>query len=134
MRTREIHAGSGEGRHITSHRQLVRLPGGGMIIDTPGLREAQLWEGEEALADVFDDVQQLAARCRFNDCRHESEPGCAVKEAMADGTLDAKRFASYRKLQRELRSIAARSDARLRIEERKKWRNISRAARIRARP
>ena len=134
MRTREIHGSSGEGRHMTSHRQLVQLPQGGMIIDTPGLREAQLWEGEDALAAVFDDIEELTRRCRFSDCAHRTEPGCAIKAALADGILDAGRFESYRKLQRELRSIAVRNDARLRIEERRKWRNISRAVRDRTRP
>jgi ribosome biogenesis GTPase len=134
MRTREIHGSSGEGRHMTSHRQLVQLPQGGMIIDTPGLREAQLWEGEDALAAVFDDIEELARRCRFNDCGHQTEPGCAIKAALAVGTLDAGRFESYRKLQRELKSIAVRNDVRLQIEERRKWKNISRAVRTRTRP
>jgi ribosome biogenesis GTPase len=133
MRTRTIHA-SGEGRHMTSHRQLVQLPQGGMIIDTPGLREAQLWEGDEALGEVFEDIELLALRCRFTDCGHESEPGCAVKVALDDGTLEAARFASYIKLQRELRFVAAKSDVRLRIEERRKWRQITMAARQRVRP
>jgi ribosome biogenesis GTPase len=133
MRTREIHR-SGEGRHMTSHRQLVQLPGGGMIIDAPGLREAQLWEGEDALGSVFDDIEQLALRCRFSDCAHLSEPGCAIKAALADGSLDRGRFDSYRKLQRELRAIAKKSDARLRIEDRKKWKQIAMAARSRTRP
>jgi ribosome biogenesis GTPase len=133
MRTREVHGSSGEGRHMTSHRQLVQLPDGGMIIDTPGLREAQLWEGEDALAAVFHDIEELALRCRFNDCGHRSEPGCAIKAALADGTLDARRFESYRKLQRELRAIAARSDARIRLEERRKWKQITIANRARDR-
>jgi ribosome biogenesis GTPase / thiamine phosphate phosphatase len=133
MRTRTIHA-SGEGRHMTSHRQLVQLPQGGMIIDTPGLREAQLWEGDEALGEVFEDIEQLGLRCRFTDCGHESEPGCAVKIALDNGTLDAARFASYIKLQRELRFVAAKSDVRLRIEERRKWKQITMAARVRTRP
>ena len=133
MRTRTIHA-SGEGRHMTSHRQLVLLPQGGMIIDTPGLREAQLWEGEEALGGVFDDIEELALRCRFTDCAHSSEPGCAVKGALADGSLDAGRFQSYRKLQRELRAVAAKTDARIRAEERRKWKQISVAAKVRTRP
>jgi ribosome biogenesis GTPase len=131
MRTREIHGASGEGRHMTSHRQLVQLPEGGMIIDTPGLREAQLWEGEDALAAVFDDIEELAHRCRFNDCAHRSEPGCAIKAALADGSLDAGRFDSYRKLQRELRAVAARSDERLRADERRKWKQITIANRAR---
>jgi ribosome biogenesis GTPase len=133
MRTRDIHR-SGEGRHMTSHRELVQLPGGGMIIDTPGLREAQLWEGEDALSNVFEDIEQLALRCRFSDCAHQSEPGCAIKAALADGGLDRGRFDSYRKLQRELRAIAKKSDARLRIEDRKKWKQIAMAARSRIRP
>lgn len=134
MRTREVHGASGEGRHMTSHRQLVSLPCGGAIIDTPGLREAQLWEGEDALGEVFEDIEKLALECRFNDCAHQTEPGCAIKAALAGGTLDAGRFASYRKLQREVRAIALRSDARLRIEDRKKWKRLITDARPRARP
>jgi ribosome biogenesis GTPase / thiamine phosphate phosphatase len=133
MRTRQIHH-TGEGRHMTSHRQLVQLPGGGMIIDTPGLREAQLWEGEEGLTNLFEDIEELALSCKFTDCGHNSEPGCAIKAALADGTLDLARYNSYRKLQRELRAIAAKSDARIRIEERRKWKQISMAAKVRTRP
>jgi ribosome biogenesis GTPase len=133
MRTRTTHR-SGEGRHMTSHRQLVQLPQGGMIIDTPGLREAQLWQGEEALGNTFEDIDQLALLCRFADCAHFTEPGCAVKSALADGSLDATRFRSYRKLQRELRAAAAKTDARIRIEERKKWKQITIASKARIRP
>jgi ribosome biogenesis GTPase len=129
MRTREIHSSSGEGRHMTSHRQLVQLPGGGMIIDTPGLREAQLWQGEDALSNIFEDIEDLSLRCRFSDCVHQTEPGCAVKAAIADGSLDPDRLQSYRKLQRELRAAAAKTDARLRNEIRKKWKQISMANR-----
>ena len=127
LRTREIHR-SGEGRHMTSHRQLVHVPGGGSIIDTPGLREAQLWRGEEALAGVFEDIEELASRCRFADCTHDTEPGCAIKTALQSGALDQGRMQSYRKLQRELRAVAAKSDARLRSEDRKKWKQIAMAA------
>jgi ribosome biogenesis GTPase len=132
MRTRLIHR-SGEGRHMTSHRQLVQLPQGGMIIDTPGLREAQLWEGDEALVNVFEDIEELALTCRFTDCAHAAEPGCAIKAALEAGTLDEERFRSYRKLQRELRAVAAKTDARIRIEERKKWKQITVANRVRVR-
>jgi len=132
MRTRAIHR-SGEGRHVTSHRQLVQLPGGGMIIDTPGLREAQLWEGEVGLGSLFEDIEELALQCRFPDCDHVSEPGCAVKAALDTGSLDPGRFQSYRKLQRELRAIAARSDARLRQDERRKWKQIAVANKVRER-
>jgi ribosome biogenesis GTPase len=133
MRTRLIHR-SGEGRHMTSHRQLVQLPGGGMIIDTPGLREAQLWEGEDGLGNLFEDIEELALRCRFTDCAHRTEPGCAIKIALGDGSLDAARLESYRKLQRELRAIAAKSDARIRAEERRKWKQIAIHAKVRSRP
>jgi len=132
MRTRDVHR-SGEGRHMTSHRQLVQLASGGMIIDTPGLREAQLWDGEQALDEVFTDIEQLALDCRFPDCGHQSEPGCAVKLALSAGTLEAGRLQSYRKLQRELRSFAARSDARLRADERRKWKQIAIANRAKER-
>ncbi len=132
MRTRLIHR-SGEGRHMTSHRQLVQLPQGGMIIDTPGLREAQLWEGEEALVNVFEDIEELALTCRFTDCAHATEPGCAIKAALQAGSLDEARFRSYRKLQRELRAVAAKTDARIALEERKKWKQISVANKVRVR-
>ncbi len=124
MKTRTVHR-SGEGRHMTSHRELIQLPEGGMIIDTPGLREAQLWRGEEALENLFEDVERVGRDCRFNDCEHRSEPGCAIKAAIERGELDAARLESYRKLQRELRAVAARSDARVRSEERRKWKQIS---------
>jgi ribosome biogenesis GTPase len=133
MRTREVHR-SGEGRHMTSHRQLVQLPSGGMIVDTPGLREAQPWEGDDGLAGVFDDIEALALRCRFSDCSHVTEPGCAIKAALAGGSLDQGRFQSYRKLQRELRAVAAKTDARIRSEDRKKWKLISKANRSGVRP
>jgi ribosome biogenesis GTPase len=124
MKTRDVHK-TGEGRHMTSHRELIVLPDGGMIIDTPGLREAQLWTGEDALESLFEDIEQLALRCRFSDCEHVSEPGCEIKAALERGEIDAARLESYRKLQRELRAIAARSDARLRADERRKWKQIA---------
>ena len=118
---------SGQGRHTTSHRQLLKVPGGGLVIDTPGLREIQLWAGAEALAEVFLDIEELALRCRFTDCRHETEPDCAVVAALEGGTLDASRFRSYRKLQRELRAIEVKADVRLQIEERRKWKLINKS-------
>jgi ribosome biogenesis GTPase len=130
MKTKAVFR-TGEGRHMTSHRELIQLPDGGMIIDTPGLREAQLWEGDEALGSVFEDIETIALACRFSDCAHQTEPGCAVNGALRDGTLDERRLESYRKLQRELRAVAARSDARLRIEDRRKWKQISMANRAR---
>ena len=127
MATRETRADDDEGRHTTTHRELIELPGGGMVIDTPGIRELQLWAGDGAsdgLDEAFADVEQLAAQCRFNDCAHRTEPGCAVRAALSDGTLAPERFASWQKLQRELASIARRTDARLRKEEKKRWGRI----------
>jgi ribosome biogenesis GTPase len=132
MKTRSVHR-SGEGRHMTTHRELFELPGGGLMIDTPGLREAQLWEGEDALGNLFEDIELIALECRFADCEHRSEPGCAIKEAIAGGSLDEARLDSYRKLQRELRAVAMRSDARLRADERRKWKQISAANKVRNR-
>lgn len=126
LRTKTVHR-SGQGRHTTSHRQLLKLPGGGLIIDTPGLREIQLWAGDEALGQVFSDIEALAHHCRFSDCRHQDEPDCAVTAAILEGRLDPRRLGSYRKLQRELRAVAVRADARLRLEERRKWKVIHRS-------
>jgi ribosome biogenesis GTPase len=128
LRTGDLRA-DGRGRHTTTHRELVPLPGGAILLDTPGMRELQLWAGEESLDDAFADVAELAARCRFSDCSHEREPGCAIRAALADGSLQRERFESHRKLQRELRALAIRKDARLRAEERKRWRRLERARR-----
>ncbi len=113
-------AEDGTGRHTTTARQLLRLPGGALLVDTPGLREVQLWEADDGIQEAFADVDELAAGCRFNDCAHTREPGCAVKEAIEDGRLPLERLQSYRVLQRELARLARKQDARLRSEERKK--------------
>jgi ribosome biogenesis GTPase len=117
----------GRGRHTTRHRQLLVLPDGSILIDTPGLRELQVWEGDVDAA--FADIAELAAACRFNDCAHSSEPGCAVQEALASGALDEERWASYLKLQRELRSIEARSNHRIHRELKSRWRARTREVR-----
>ena len=119
----------GKGRHTTTNRQLLLLPGGGLFLDTPGMRELRLWESEEGLAAAFDDVAAMAAQCRFTDCAHASEPGCAVRAALADGTLDRERFDSWRKLQGELAHLAIKQDARLRAEARKERRRFARGTR-----
>jgi ribosome biogenesis GTPase len=124
----------GKGRHTTSRRQLLLLPTGGLIIDTPGLRELQLWAAEETLDRTFDDIAELASRCRFRDCRHDGEPGCAVVTAIQGGQLGPERFANFRKLQRELRTLEVRANARLQRDERRRWRTRQREARARARP
>ena len=111
MRTSEVRAGDGRGRHTTTHRRLVRLPGGALLVDGPGLREVGLWgEDDSALDDAFTDVAALARACRFRDCRHRGEPGCAVAAAVEDGTLDAARVESYRGLERELAWLERRAD------------------------
>ena len=119
----------GRGRHTTSHRELVPLPTGALLLDTPGMRELQLWADGEALDTAFEDVAALATDCRFSDCAHEREPGCAVQAALADGSLPPERLASYRKLERELRALAVRKDARLRAEARKDMRRFARSVR-----
>ena len=119
----------GKGRHTTTSRQLVQLPGGALLLDTPGMREVALWAGEDGIDAAFADIDELAGRCRFHDCDHASEPGCAVTAAVADGLLDPDRLRSWRKLQRELAHLARRQDARLRSEERRKWTRIARERR-----
>ena len=133
QRTSELRA-DGRGRHTTTHRELVPMPGGGLLLDTPGMRELQLWDASEGMDSTFADIAELAARCRFNDCHHESEPGCAVLAAVADGTLAPERLESYRKLLRELRALELRQDARLAAEERRKWALRAREGRARAKP
>jgi ribosome biogenesis GTPase / thiamine phosphate phosphatase len=112
-------AADGTGRHTTTHRELVVLPDGSLVIDTPGLRELQLWDGD--LGASFADVEELAANCRFNDCTHTHEPGCDVLAAVDDGRLELDRLRSWRKLQRELLAIAARKDRRLHAELKRRW-------------
>jgi ribosome biogenesis GTPase len=123
MRTAEL-AADGTGRHTTTHRELLRLPGGGLVIDTPGLRELQLFEGDVGAA--FSDVEELAADCRFRDCAHTREPGCAVLAAVDNGVLELDRLRSWRKLQRELAAIAARTDKRLHAERKRRWKQQAR--------
>jgi ribosome biogenesis GTPase / thiamine phosphate phosphatase len=134
MATRETREDDDEGRHTTTHRQILVLPDGGLVIDTPGLRELQLWEaGADALDATFADVEEFAADCRFGDCTHTHEPGCAVLAAVESGELAGERLQSWRKLQRELRSIAMRHDIRLRKEEARKWKLRTRESRSRTR-
>ena len=131
MRTAAI-AADGTGRHTTTHRELVQLPSGALVIDTPGLRELQFWEGD--LSAAFEDIEALAAECRFRDCAHASEPGCAVLAAVDEGQLELDRLRSWRKLQRELESIAARTDHRLRLARKRRWKQITQHARQKSRP
>jgi ribosome biogenesis GTPase / thiamine phosphate phosphatase len=126
---REVRAADSRGRHTTSHRQLVLLPQGGLVLDTPGMRELQLWNADEGIGAAFADVDELVAQCRFSDCAHEREPGCAVRAALYDSKLDRERYESWRKLQRELEHLRIRQDGRLLAEARKERRRFARSMR-----
>jgi ribosome biogenesis GTPase / thiamine phosphate phosphatase len=119
----------GRGRHTTTRRELIRVPGGGLFLDTPGMRELQLWEADAGIEEAFEDVAALVARCRFSDCAHVTEPGCAVLAAIDAGSLDPARLESYRKLERELERLERRLDARAQSEARKERRRFARSRR-----
>lgn len=128
QKVKEIREDDARGRHTTTHRELIPLGDRGILIDTPGMRELQLWVDEDAVDAAFPDVEVLAEQCRFRDCEHENEPGCAVLEAAASGALPDERLAAYRKLQRELAAQHRRIDARARREELSRWKAISSSA------
>jgi ribosome biogenesis GTPase len=128
-----IREGDDRGKHTTTHRELIVLPEGGILIDTPGMRELQLWEADEGMSVSFRDIEELAAECRYADCRHEREPGCVVREALSDGTLDRGRYDSYLKLQRELAYLARKESKALQAAEKLKWKKIHQDARNRTR-
>ena len=127
--TREVRKSDSRGRHTTTHRQIFVLPSGALMVDTPGMRELQLWEAESGLDAAFDDVEALAASCRFGDCAPEAEPGCAVRAAVEEGRLDAGRFASFCKLRREGARVALEQDKRARSDAIRRVRSLHRAAR-----
>jgi len=119
-----------KGRHTTTHRELIPLPRGGFIIDTPGLRELQLWDAAEGVSESFADIEELARQCRFTNCLHDEEPGCAVTRAIGDGNLDGARLESFRKLAREAEHFERRHDARARADERRRWKGIAKSLRV----
>jgi ribosome biogenesis GTPase len=127
--TGEVRDGDDRGRHTTTHRELFLVPGGGLLIDTPGLREIQLWEAEQGLGSVFPEIEALAADCRFGDCRHQGEPGCAVEAAVAGGALPAERLESFHKLQREQHLLHIRQDDLARLQEKKRNKILTKAQR-----
>jgi len=124
---KEIREGDARGRHTTTRRQLHLIPDGGLILDTPGMRELGLWDAEAGLDRSFADVEALATGCRFSDCRHEGEPGCLVIAAVASRELDPARLEGWRKLEREARHLERRVDALARDEERRRWKAISKS-------
>jgi len=127
--TQTVRADDSRGRHTTTTRELIALPDGGVIIDTPGMRELQIWAGEDGLGTTFSDVEVLASQCRFGDCTHAGEPGCAVRAALEDGTLDPGRFSSYSKLQREIQYQALRQEQSARVIEKSRWKKIAKEIR-----
>lgn len=129
VRTAEVRESDSRGRHTTTHRELIPLPGGGALIDTPGMRELQLWAGEDAVDRAFDEIARLAAQCRYRDCRHTGEQGCAVQSALADGALGPERWESYCKLRGEAQRHEALADPLLAQERKRKWKQLHKAAR-----
>jgi ribosome biogenesis GTPase len=109
------------GRHTTTFRELIALPEGGIVIDTPGMREIQMWDNEEALSRTFEDIEEITAQCRFSDCSHNKEPGCAIAGALEDGSLDSNRYQSYLKMQKELKHLSLRKDKAAQRQQHRAW-------------
>ena len=124
LETGAIRQSDSKGRHTTTHRELLPIPGGAVIIDTPGLRELGLWVDGEAISQTFADIEAYADSCRFRDCSHQSEPGCAVTEAVDQGSLDPRRLDNYRRMQADVRRIAAREDGFAKAQEKQRVKNL----------
>ena len=122
--TAAVREDDSRGRHITTHRELFELPGGAFLIDTPGIRSLEIAGADDGVDTAFEDIVELAAACRFSDCRHQGEPGCAVRAAIDDGRLSSDRLASHTKLERELAHVERKTDPRADAEYRKRWRNV----------
>ena len=129
MRVARVREGDGKGRHTTSHRELFLLPEGGAVIDTPGMREIQVWGDGEGLSEAFPEIEELSASCRFRDCRHESETGCTVRAAVESGVLNPERFASYLKLRAEFENFERRQGQHARTQERKEGKRFAKMIR-----
>src|SRR4051794_6242961 len=122
--TGAVRGSDSRGRHTTTHRELFELPGGALLVDTPGIRALEVLGADEGLDAAFDDVRDIALTCRFSDCRHDGEPGCAIRAALDDGRLTEERLASHRKLERESARAAREGDPRARAEHRRNWKII----------
>ena len=134
QKVKEIRADDGEGMHATRHRELIVLPSGGLVLDTPGMRELQLWETDDGMDQVFGDVETLIAACRFSNCQHGTEPGCAIRTALTDGTLEAGHYHNYVRLQGELAHLAQRQESFAALKERKqRWKKLAQAGEERGR-
>lgn len=124
-----VRADDSRGRHTTTYRQLLRLPSGALLIDTPGMRELQLWSAATGLSTTFADIEELATQCRFRDCQHQQEPGCAIQAALSEGDLDQKRFQSYLKLQKEEAYLNRKQDHKAQLNTKARWKQITKAMR-----
>lgn len=131
QKVQSVRHSDSRGRHTTTHRELLILPNGALLIDTPGMRELQVWANDSGLQETFADIETLAQQCRFRDCQHHREPGCAVQQAIEDGILNIKRFRSYQKLQQELHYLNRKQDQKAYLEEKAKWKQIHKALRDR---
>jgi ribosome biogenesis GTPase len=129
LRVQSVREDDDRGRHTTTSRQMIFLPGAGMVIDTPGMRELQLWDSDEGLSHAFEDIEALADSCKFRNCGHTGEPGCAVEAAILEGKLAAERLENHRKLQAELRYRERKEDPALARQQKERWKKIDKAMR-----
>lgn len=129
QKTAAVREHDSRGRHTTTHRELIVLKTGGLLIDTPGMRELQLWDASGSLGEAFSDVQSIAAACYFSDCSHQNEPRCAVREALEDGSLDRARYESYAKMEKEMEYLDSRMDTKLHLKRKSREKKIHRAFR-----
>ncbi len=128
QKVKEVREHDDRGQHATRHRELIQTPNGALVLDTPGMRELQLWDVEEGVETAFEDIEELATQCHFNDCRHQTEPRCAVRDALEAGALDTARFENYLKMQRELEHLARRQDQLAQRIEKNRWKKLSKMA------
>lgn len=132
QKVKEVREHDDRGQHTTRHRELILLPDGGLVLDTPGMRELQLWDAEAGVQSTFDDIKTLATKCQFNDCKHQSEPNCAVQAAVKNKDLEVDRLENYLKLHAELHQLSQRQEDYARLNEQKKWKKLTVAAEKRA--
>ncbi|WP_442601647.1 ribosome small subunit-dependent GTPase A [Paenibacillus sp. KN14-4R] len=130
MEVQDVREDDDRGRHTTTHRELVMLPNGSMIIDTPGMRELGMWDGESGIQEAFEDIEELASQCRFSDCLHKKEPGCAIRAAIQSGTITKERYNSYLKLQREIAFLDRKTNKSARAAEKDKWKKITQSVKV----
>ncbi|MEB3218225.1 MAG: ribosome small subunit-dependent GTPase A [Nostocales cyanobacterium 94392] len=129
QKVKAVRQGDDRGRHTTTHRELILLPNGSLIIDTPGMREIQIWASENSLRSTFEDIEILAQECRFRNCQHTQEPGCAIQQALQEGKLDYSRFISYQKLQKEFDYLTQKQDQKVYLDTKKRWKQITKSMR-----